>query len=528
MGLMQSIRFHAETDVGLKRDHNEDNFLVDKKLSLFIVADGMGGHAAGEIASALAVRTIHEEVKKERTLLDDFNTGASGAARVTVKEVLNLLEYAVQRACARIYDEARVDAAKRGMGTTLSLLLVAGTRGFIAHVGDSRIYMVRNGKGRQITEDHTVYNELIKRGKLSRDQIEKVAQKHAITRALGVYEQVEVDTLSFELLPGDQLMLCSDGLHGYVETIADVEQRLAISDGDEAARSLIGMANERGGKDNITVVIVRVLGEGTAVEEERAERLALKREVLLGMPLFARLSERELLRVMQVAEARKYESGQLVIRDGDRGDELFIVLSGRVKVLKGDAVLTTLGRGEHVGEMALIRSQPRSADVVSEGPSEIIAIRRADFFDILRTEHEMAVKLLWQFLGVLADRLDRTSRDLRSAREEADAVDITSEIFPDLEDLPTIDALEPVDDDDEAATLIKEAPGVPPPPPTVRQPPRVMPAPVQDFGSVELPEPVAGEPAVDGDRNGDPDEEEDGDLDEGRPTIPFPSPDEDT
>ncbi len=439
MGTNQSIQFHAETDVGLKRDHNEDNFLVDKKLSLFIVADGMGGHAAGEIASALAVRTIHEEVKKERTLLDDFSSGASGAARVTAKEVLNLLEFSVQQACKRIYDEARVDAAKRGMGTTLSLLLVCGTRGFIAHVGDSRIYLVRHGKGRQITEDHTVYNELVKRGKLTRDQIEKVAQKHAITRALGVYEQVEVDTLSFELLPGDQLMLCSDGLHGYVETLQDIEQRLAVKDGDEAARALIAMANERGGKDNITVVLVRVVGEGTAVDEQRAQRLALKREVLMRMPLFGRLSERELMRVMQVAEVRPYEPGQQVIRDGDRGDELFIMLSGQVKVLKGEAVLSSLGRGEHFGEMALIRSQPRSADVVAESRSEILAIKRSDFFEILRTEHEMAVKLLWQFLGVLADRLDRTSKDLRSAREEMDAEDITAEIFPEIEGDPGVD-----------------------------------------------------------------------------------------
>ena len=430
MGLHDSIRFHAATDVGLKRDHNEDNYLVDKKLALFIVADGMGGHAAGEIASALAVRSIHEEVKKERALLEDFDTGASGAARVTVKEVLNLLEYSVQRACARIYDEARRDAAKRGMGTTLSLVLVCGTRGFIAHVGDSRIYMVREGVCQQITEDHTVYNELIKRGKLSRDQIDKVAQKHAITRALGVYEQVEVDTLSFELLPGDQLMLCSDGLHGYVDKMQDLEERLAIADGDESARALVAMANERGGKDNITAVIVRV-GEGAVVDENRAQRLALKREVLMGMPLFARLGERELLRVMQVAEVRAYGPGETVIREGDRGDELFIVLSGTVRVTKGDALLTTLGKGEHFGEMALIRSVPRSATVVSEALSEIIAVRRPDFFDILRTEHEMAVKLLWQFLGVLADRLDQTSRDLRTAREEIDAEDITAEIFPD-------------------------------------------------------------------------------------------------
>jgi serine/threonine protein phosphatase PrpC/CRP-like cAMP-binding protein len=432
MGLLESIRFHAETNVGLKRDHNEDNYLVDKKIALFVVADGMGGHAAGEIASALAVRTVHEEIRKEQSLLEDFDSGASGAARVTVKEVLNLLEYALQRACARIYEEARGDTTKRGMGTTCSMLLVCGSRGFIAHVGDSRIYMLRNSVLQQLTEDHTVFNELIKRGRLSRDQIEKVAQKNAITRALGVYEQIEVDTLSFELLPDDQLLLCSDGLHGYLQHSRDITEALGEIDGDVAAHALITLANERGGKDNITVVLVRV-GEGVAVDEKRAQRLALKREVLAGMPLFARLTERELLRALQVADVRSYEPGEVVIHEGDCGDELFIVLSGNVTVTRGEAVLTSLGRGEHFGEMALIRNLPRSATVTSDANSEIIVIRRADFFDILRTEHEMGVKLLWQFLGVLADRLEQTSRDLHTARQGIQADDITAEIFPDLD-----------------------------------------------------------------------------------------------
>ena len=199
-------------------------------------------------------------------------------------------------------------------------------------------------------------------------------------------------------------------------------------DGDAAAKSLIDLANDRGGKDNITSVIVK-LGDDGAVDDARARRLALKREVLAKMPLFARLSERELLRVMQAVEVRVYADGENVISEGDKGDELFIVLDGQVKVSRGGATLTHLGPGEHVGEMALIRSVPRSATVSAEGPAELIAIRRADFFEILRKEHELAVKMLWQFLGVLADRLDQTSSELRHAKEELSAEDITADMF---------------------------------------------------------------------------------------------------
>ena len=427
--MIDSIRFFAATDVGKVREHNEDNFLVDKKLALFVVADGMGGHAAGEVASAIAVRTLHEEIKREKELIDDYVIGATGAAKVTQKDIIALLEHAVQRACAKIHEEAQLDTDKRGMGTTLSAIIVLGHQAFIEHVGDSRIYMMRGDDVHQVTDDHTVHNELIKRGKLSREQIEKVAHKNAITRAVGVYERVEVDTLIIELLPSDVFVLASDGLTGYLQSVQELSEHLK-KEGDVAAKSLVELANERGGKDNITLIIVK-LGEEGASDDERARRLALKRDVLARMPLFARLTERELLRVMQAVEVRSYGDGDVVIQEGDRGDELFIVLEGRVRVSRGEATLTHLGPGEHVGEMALIRSVPRSATVTaSGGPAELIAIRRMDFFEILRKEHELAVKLLWQFLGVLADRLDQTSSELRHAREELSAEDITADIFP--------------------------------------------------------------------------------------------------
>ncbi|MFO0756306.1 MAG: Stp1/IreP family PP2C-type Ser/Thr phosphatase [Byssovorax sp.] len=435
MGLADNIRFYAATDVGRLRDHNEDNFLVDKKLSLFIVADGMGGHAAGEVASALAVRIIHEELKKDRPLID-----AEAAKPRASKQILPLLEQAVQRACSRIHEEAKIDVAKRGMGTTLSALLIAGSNGFIAHVGDSRIYLMRDGRIQQVTEDHTVYNELVKRGKLTRDQIEKVAQKNAITRAVGVYERVEVDTLFIEVLPGDQFLLASDGLHGYIAHTAELEPYFEDEDGDAAAQGLIELANKKGGKDNITALLVR-LGEGDAKDSQRARRLALKRDVLMKMPLFQRLTERDLLRIMQVADVISFEQGQTVFEQGDRGDELFVVLSGLLEISRGGLVLSEAGPGDHIGEMALIRSMPRSATVKAVEAAELIALRRADFFEILRKEHELAVKLLWQFLGVLADRLDQTSRDLAGAKEELAAEDISDAIFPEAEeplDEPTL------------------------------------------------------------------------------------------
>jgi serine/threonine protein phosphatase PrpC/CRP-like cAMP-binding protein len=444
------IQFAALTDVGRQREHNEDNFLVDKKLGLFVVCDGMGGHAAGEVASALAVRTLHEEIKKEFDLIQDYGAKRTGGAKVNKRDILNMLEFAVNRASHRVHAEAAKDAKKRGMGTTMVALLVIGSQAFIIYVGDSRLYLLRNGVLEQLTEDHTVRNELIKRKKMSREQVEQLAQKNAITRAVGVYEHVEPDTLIVDLTAGDRFLLCSDGLCGYFEEdLAGLAAYLTHPSAESCARSLIEAANERGGKDNITALIVTV-GDVTARDETRAKQLQLKREILAGMPLFRPLNDREILRVLQVTDVSSYGNGEQVITQGEKGEELFIVLSGHVKVVRGGASLAVLSPGDHFGEMALVRSQPRSASVVSEGASELMVIRRTEFFEILRKEHQLAVKLLWQFLGVLADRLADTSRELGEAKEELAAEDITSEIFDE-------------DDEENRKTLI-----IPPPPPSLR------------------------------------------------------------
>ncbi len=434
MGLTEALQFFPKTDQGRVRDLNEDNYLVDKKLALSIVADGMGGHAAGEVASAIAVRVIHQEVRKRADFIKAYGVGR--ASRDGAREIQHIMESAILRACSRVHEEAKADSSKRGMGTTLSSLLVTGSHGFVAHVGDSRIYLHRDGKIQQVTEDHTVYNELIKRGRLTREQIEKVAQKNAVTRAVGVYERVDVDTLMLDLLPGDQFLLASDGLHGYINHVAELEPYFDDEDGERAATELIELANKKGGKDNITCVLVRI-GRGDDTHREQARRLEQKREALRNMPLFSKLQERELLRIMQVADVLEFAQGEDVVREGDRGDELFIVTEGNLAILRGEQVLSEVGPGEHFGEMALIRSTPRSATVRALERSELIAIRRADFFAILRKEYELAVKLLWQFLGVLADRLDQTSRDLSTAKEELAAEDISDAIAEDVEDTST-------------------------------------------------------------------------------------------
>lgn len=240
------------SDVGLKRGHNEDNFLINEELHLFVVADGMGGHVGGEYASAIAVNTV-EEIVTSMELHDDFPQQGDDPVEITREKI----RYAIRLAGRRIYEKAEEEPEFHGMGTTcVSLLLDAGNA-FIAHVGDSRIYMMREGRVEQVTEDHSLVNEKVKAGLITKEEAKSHKMRNVITRSLGYQEEVEVDVEVRALLRGDQFLLCSDGLSGLVE---DPEMGTLMRDfgPQEAARRLVELACERGGDDNITVIIARV------------------------------------------------------------------------------------------------------------------------------------------------------------------------------------------------------------------------------------------------------------------------------
>jgi serine/threonine protein phosphatase PrpC len=239
------------TDVGRKRERNQDNVthqvpqdeeVLQERGALFVVCDGMGGHAAGEIASQLGAETIRD---------------AYYAA--PEKEIISALAHAIDQANQAIYNHAREHPELTGMGTTCVSLVLAGGRAYIVNIGDSRAYVARNGKLRQITQDHSWVAEQVRVGLLSEEQARHHSHRNVITRSLGTQPNVTADLFIETVRDGDRLLLCSDGLHGYVEE-ADIEREMLNQmEPGATAHKLIAMANENGGPDNITALVVHLL-----------------------------------------------------------------------------------------------------------------------------------------------------------------------------------------------------------------------------------------------------------------------------
>jgi protein phosphatase len=241
---------YALTDVGKKREHNEDSFLVAPHLHLYAVADGMGGHQAGERASKMAV---------ER-LCDSLVLPPADAAR---DEVLEKLRRAMATAGAAIFDAAQGDPDLAGMGTTLTSMLFSGGRVFVAHVGDSRAYLYRDGRAQQLTDDHSWVQEQVRAGLLTEHEARESRFRHIITRSVGFEREVQVDGEIWPVQAGDCYLLCSDGLSNYLDE-GDLSRVLSSNFYCDVPRLLVGLANDRGGDDNITVVLVHVANDASS------------------------------------------------------------------------------------------------------------------------------------------------------------------------------------------------------------------------------------------------------------------------
>jgi PPM family protein phosphatase len=243
----------------MKRGHNEDNLSLVPEENLYIVCDGMGGHASGEVASKMAVETV-AAFFRETSKDEDITWPYKMEKGKRYEE--NRLSASIKLANLRIFETASQNVGQRGMGTTIVALFIAGDHVFYGHVGDSRVYRLRGEDYKQVTEDHSLLNDYIKMKDLTEQEIENFPHKNVIVRALGMKETVQVDVGHEAAQPGDLFLLCSDGLNGMITD--EVMRKILLTDRHDletCCNKLIQAANDNGGTDNITVALIEILKE---------------------------------------------------------------------------------------------------------------------------------------------------------------------------------------------------------------------------------------------------------------------------
>jgi len=407
------IRWGARTDVGKKREHNEDNLLSLPDVGLFLVADGVGGRAAGEVASAMCIEVFTDECPVLEAVLQTFVAAPSSESR---NAVLTELDRVCQVATRRIYETAEAEE-KKGMTTTMVAVVIAGGAAFVVHVGDSRAYLFRDGEVRQLTEDHSMVNELVRSGKMTLPEARASRHRHVITRAMGLYPTVQPSLGSFDLLPGDRVLLCSDGLSDVVAP-ERMLQLVVGFDPASATDQLIQAALDRGGPDNVTVQVIEPLGS------PRTDQAVVRARTLERMFLFEDMPYAARLQVARIMDEHWFAAGDVLVSEGDMGESMYVITEGQVRVSAEGVPLALLGHNEHFGELTLTDRLPRSATVTASTPGSAVSLSADALREFCMMEPGLGSQLLWKLLQVLGQRL--RAANVRLVSEEI-AVEPTEE-----------------------------------------------------------------------------------------------------
>jgi PPM family protein phosphatase len=387
------------TDQGPKRDRNEDKLLINEALGLFVVFDGMGGHDSGDVAANIAAQAVEKSVVAAAlpALLGDPKACATAAS---------VMQQALQSVSRAVWTEARARQSKSGMGSTAVALLVRGSTAIVAHVGDSRGYVVRGDKLYPLTRDHSVYEQLRDQG-VDEATARNNVYSAMLTRGLGQQPSVDVDVMVMDAYPGDLYLLCSDGINKGVAD-ADLERRSLSwqsSEVADVASELMKVAFLNGSDDNASIIALRTQADRpTATAMHGFDRAQEKQRVLAAQPLFHALSFQQTNQVASITTIMSVEDG--VCPPGLPDNRFFVVISGALSMrLQGNEMLR-VGTGESINETAIFSGQPTDIEGVAVGPTVLGVVSRDDLHRLCQREPSLGVELLWRFAHVLSQRME--------------------------------------------------------------------------------------------------------------------------
>lgn len=387
-----SIEAWGASDIGRTRDSNEDAFGIDEELKLYLVCDGMGGHQAGDFASSQTVEFVTQRLGEKAGEIHGASSEPGGSYRI-----LELVESVTVEACSHLHKLAQEDPAHTGMGTTMTLLLIVGNKGIMAHVGDSRLYLIRAGATHLLSNDHTFAYGLFRQGVISAEDVERHPYRGVLTKSLGTTAAVEPEMLLFDIYDADRFVLCSDGFSMYLEGLDELSDQGDGANLQAQVQNWVARANERGGEDNITVVALQVNNTGSAqAAVTRATSGALARTFLAES-----LSYRRLAMLSQIAELRHYDTGVEIIAAGSDGDGLYFVASGRVGT---DASTTSQGEGSYLLETSLVDKFPSPHSYHALEPTTMLFVSRKGFKRIVKRHANLGRILQGRLLRYFAHK----------------------------------------------------------------------------------------------------------------------------
>lgn len=394
-----SIVGAAETSVGKVRDHNEDCHFIDPEAGIFVVCDGMGGHAAGEVASALAVKAIRASWASDATQLVCDRWLAQGTPEAR-KELLQTIQQGVINAHAAIVAEAEADRRKKGMGTTLVGAIIVGGDVVFAHAGDSRAYLVRDGIAMQLTEDHTLLSRLLAAGVDVDVDGEGMRFKSMLTNALGIGQDCKVSTFVVPVADGDRFLLCSDGITEYIKEHEIGEVLATMPSPARSAQRLVELALQRGGGDNATALVVRILEAGETARP--SEQLRREETAIAACSLWGKASPQQRLRALRIALPRDLAAGEKVPAQ-TLGDRVAWV------VVEGELTLDGARRGPSslLYPGALLTDSPlpdKDGLAVAKTDVRALAIRSDDFRELCEDDPELGEILLSSLASEMSAR----------------------------------------------------------------------------------------------------------------------------
>ncbi|MFK7986756.1 MAG: protein phosphatase 2C domain-containing protein [Sandaracinaceae bacterium] len=384
----------ASSDTGRVRDQNEDAHLANDDLGFYVVCDGMGGHVGGEIASKMAVDICERVVSSHAKLLEDVREGL-----VPEDRLLGIARESIEAACAEIFKAAMEGKPEhRGMGCTMTLVILGARRAAMAHVGDTRLYLVRNARTHLLSTDHTMAAALAQMGTLSWDAVPGHTLSHTLLRAVGIQPTVQVDTLLFDIADGDKLVLCSDGLTEYIDDPQELSDEIETDEVAEAASSLVELALEAGGGDNVTAMVVRLGGAkpGSPKPDRKHELDVMRQSYLFHGTTFATRT-----RILGHCEVERYAAGDTAVGEGASCDVMPLVVEGALGVEGTDC---TFGPGDLVGETMLLKERPARAKLTALTDARVIALSHRQWLRLSRRHPWLGVRLLERIATRMSER----------------------------------------------------------------------------------------------------------------------------